>query len=55
MNVGLPELVVLVFMVACWCLPIVAAIWLLRTVAKVNKTQDQILERLTAIERKIGA
>ena len=53
--VGIPELFVLLSILVLWGIPIVAAVWLLRTVAKIARVQDQALACLRTIERKLDA
>jgi hypothetical protein len=51
--IGFPELLVILMTLALWGLPIYAAIWLLRRIAKMRRVQEEMLDRLKAIERKL--
>jgi hypothetical protein len=52
-SIGIPELVVILSMVALYAIPIVAAVWLLRTIARMSRVQEDMLNSLKAIERTL--
>ena len=52
---GAPELLVILAMLALYAIPIYAAVWLLRTIAKMARVQEELLTSLKAIERKLDS
>jgi hypothetical protein len=52
-SVGMPELFVLLSILVLWSIPIIAAVWLLRTIAKIARVQAETLDCLKSIERKL--
>ena len=51
MQLGIPELLVIVMLSGFWLVPIVAAIWALVTLHRVRVGQEALRARLDAIER----
>ena len=51
--IGVPELFVLLSILVLWGIPIIAAVWLLRTIAKMSRVQEEMLNSLRTIERKL--
>ena len=52
---GVPELVAILSMLALYAIPIYAAVWLLRTIAKMARVQEELLASMKAIERKLDS
>jgi hypothetical protein len=52
--IGFPELFVLLSILVLWGIPIYAAVWLLRKIAKMMRIQEETLDLVKAIERKLG-
>ena len=53
-SVGVSELFAFLSILAFWGIPIYAAVWLLRTAAKILRIQEETLDCLKSIERKLG-
>ena len=53
MGLGVPELVVILFVGVIYLIPIAAAIWLLLKVKQMFTTQQEMVATLKAIERKL--
>jgi len=51
--IGVPELFVLLSILVLWGIPIIAAVWLLRTIAKMSRVQEEMLNSLRTIQRKL--
>jgi len=51
--IGVPELFVLLSILVLWGIPIYAAVWLLRKIAKMSRVQEEMLNSLRTIERKL--
>jgi len=54
-SLGVPELLVILSMLAIYAIPIYAVVWLLRTIAKMARVQEELLANLKAIERKLDS
>jgi hypothetical protein len=53
MRLGVPELIVLLMVGLIWVVPVAAGIWALVTLHRIRTTQEDIGNRLAAIERLI--
>ena len=51
--IGVPELFVLLSILVLWGIPIYAAVWLLRKIAKMSRVQEEMLNSLRTIQRKL--
>lgn len=50
MRLGLPEIVVVLTIVAVWVVPIAAGVWALRTLHRLRTVQEDMRRRLDVIE-----
>lgn len=54
-SLGVAEVVLILSMLAIYAIPIYAAVWLLRTIAKMARVQEELLTNVKAIERKLDS
>jgi len=52
-RLGLPELIVVFMVGLVWVIPIAVGIWAVITLNRIRTTQEDMRNRLTAIERSI--
>jgi hypothetical protein len=53
MRLGIPELIVFLMVGLVWMVPVAAGIWALVTLHRIRTTQEDVRDRLAAIERSI--
>ncbi len=53
MRLGVPELIVVLMVGLIWIVPVAAGIWALVTLHRIRTTQEDMRNRLAAIERLI--
>lgn len=53
MRLGVPELIVVLTVGLIWVVPVAAGIWALVTLHRIRTTQEDMRNRLAAIERLI--
>lgn len=53
MRAGVPELLIVLSLVAFRLLPLAALVWALVTLQKIRSTQEKTNRRLEALERKV--
>jgi hypothetical protein len=53
MRLGVPELIVVLMVGLIWVVPVAAGIWALVTLHRIRTTQEDMRNRLAAIERSI--
>ena len=53
MSLGIPELIVVLMVGLVWVVPVAAGIWALVTLHRIRTTQEDVRNRLAAIERSI--
>jgi len=51
--IGLPEIVVILFIFVAWVVPLAAGIWALLTLYRIRISQDAIRATLESIERHL--
>ena len=51
--IGLPEIVVILFIFVAWVVPLAAGIWALLTLHRIRISQDAIRATLESIERHL--
>ena len=49
--IGMPEIVVVLFIAVIWLVPLAAGIWALRTLHRIRISQDAVRATLESIER----
>ncbi len=54
-GIGIPELVIVLFMGMFWLVPVVAVIWAVVTLQRLRTDQQAIATRLESIERLLQA
>jgi len=53
LGLGMPELIVVLFISIVWVVPVIAAVWALLTLQRLRATQEAMLTKLDAIERAV--
>jgi hypothetical protein len=51
-RVGFTEMIMLLFAVSFWCVPVVVAVWAIMTLARMRRLLEDIAARLDALDAR---